>query len=164
MERLLPPAGHVLLENVLRALGGVGVELLGEFAVIEALPVVVAGDEELGDGASVGVFVVWEHGVPGLGDGQEVGVQALVGHVARDDDGVDVLAAEPLERVLEGEVVAEGAHLLVRSDAEDVDVGDDAELQLRRACGGRAAGSEEPAAAERAERAERRAADEELPS
>ena len=159
MEGLVPPAGDVLAEDVLRALLRVWVALLRVSAVAVADPVVVAGDEELGDGAAVGVFVAWEHGVPCLGYGHEVFVHALVRHVAGYRDGVDALCAEPFKRVLEREVVAERLHLLVSAHVEDVDVGDNAEAQARRLPGLEAWRGEEPATPERAER--RGAADEE---
>ena len=111
------------------------------------------------------MFVVGEYGIPRIGYGHKVFVHALVRHVARDDDRIHILAPEPFERVLECQVVASARHLLVRTDAQNVDVGEDAKLETRLAARLETRRREDEAvAAKRPQRRERRAADEKLSS
>ena len=161
VEDALPAGREVRAQHVLDALVHVGVVLLGMVAVGVAVVVVVADHEHLLDWTSVGVHVVREHGVPSLRYRFHLLDHAVVRHVAGDHHGVDVLVAEPFERMLEGEVVAPGGHLLVRPDLGDVDVRDNAEAHVRLAARHESGGADEAVAAKRAQRA-RASADEEV--
>ena len=147
---------------MLHAFVHVRVELRRMIAVEVAVVIMVAHHENLLDGATIGITVVREHGVPRLRNSLHLFDHAVVGHVAGDHHGIDVLAAEPFERMPEGEVVAPCLHLLVGTDFGDVDVRDHAEPELGRTPRRVVGATEEAAAAECAER--RRTADEELPS
>ena len=126
-ENLLPHLLHAdVADHVRRQLARRHIEDV--VTVVEALPVVVAVDEELLDGAPVQPrAVAGEDGVPRVGDALELRDEPRVGHVAGDDHAVSALGVKPLERPLQRTRVA--LPRAVRVLRDDVDVGHHAELE-----------------------------------
>ena len=106
--------------------------------------------------------VVREDVLPRLDDGLEIVREPIVGHIARDDDRIDVLCAEPLERTAKRCVASPALRLLAFPvNIADVDVGHDAEPEIGLAVPAELRRTNETKSAERTER--RRAADEAPP-
>ena len=102
--------------------------------------------------------VAGEHAIPRVGDGLQLADETLVGHVARDDYGVNPAVAEVCERLLERlGVVALGKRAAAHGQP-DVYVANDAEPELRLLA---AAKKPRPASGQRAKR--RDAAEESAP-
>ena len=162
MEELPPVPLQVRAQDVLHALLLVGEPLLDGIPVKIAVEVVVAVDEDLLHGTSVRVAIVREDVLPRLNDGLEIVRKPVVGHVAGDDDRIDVLSAEPLECTAERRVAPPALRLLaITVDIADVNVGHDAEPEVGLAIPAEVRRTDEAKPAERTER--RRAANEEPP-
>ena len=100
------------------------------------LRVVVAVDEQLLHGTSVRALVARKHLVPDVGHELELGIYAVFRKIAGNQHAIDLGRIEVPERLLEHHRLA--LRMAVRpglvgkrSGAVDVDVADDAQLQLR---------------------------------
>ena len=119
LERLLPALLRVELDH----LGGTFLRRL-EFLFLPVGHVVVAVFEELRHRTPVRRLVLGKHLEPGVRHELELEHEAVVGHVARHQDGVHALRAVPFKRLDED---------LLRGLVAHVDVAQHAHLHARRA-------------------------------